>query len=94
VASTKPSAGGSAKTSLRMVKVSFDGQLRSGTLKVKRRGGGKVSRGKGGRDPRNVRRLSVRLKGGLKPGRYKARWTIVAADGHEQRGAFKFRLKR
>ena len=94
VTSTSPSRGGSAKTTIRTVKVTFDGQLRSGTVTVTRVGSGKVSRGAGGRDPRNVRRLSVGLESGLRAGRYKVRWTIVAADGHDQSGSFRFRLRR
>ena len=53
-----------------------------------------VSVGKGGRDPRNINRLLVPLKGSLKAGSYKASWTIVAADGHARQGSFSFRLKR
>jgi methionine-rich copper-binding protein CopC len=94
VQSTNPPRGGSAKTTIKTVRVTFDGQLRSGTLRVTRVGGSKVSRGSGGRDPRNVRRLSVRLKSSLRAGRYRARWTVVAADGHEQSGTFRFRLRR
>jgi methionine-rich copper-binding protein CopC len=75
-----------------MVRVTFDGRIRSGTLSVKRVGGSKVSIGSGARDPRNVKRVAVRLKSSLKAGRYKANWTIVADDGHEQKGSFRFRL--
>jgi methionine-rich copper-binding protein CopC len=34
----------------------------------------------------------VSLKPGLRSGRYKASWTIVAADGHDQRGSFRFKI--
>ncbi len=37
VTSTSPSRGGSAKTTIRTVKVTFDGQLRSGTADRDRR---------------------------------------------------------
>ena len=94
VTSTSPSRGGTAKTTIRTVKVTFDGQLRSGTVSVSRVGSGKVSRGSGGRDPRNVRRLSVGLKRGLRAGRYSVRWTVVAADGHTQNGTFRFKLRK
>lgn len=92
VKSTSPKRGSTAGKSLKTVRVTFDGRLRSGTLTVRRIGGGKVSKGSGGRDPRNVNRLAVGLKSGLRSGRYKARWTIVAADGHDQRGSFRFKI--
>ncbi|MDP2711991.1 MAG: copper resistance protein CopC [Solirubrobacteraceae bacterium] len=94
VRSTSPANGKPAKTTITRTTVTFNGQLRSGTLRVVGPGSRIVSRGKGGRDPRNVRRLLVGLRGGLKPGLYRASWTIVAADGHRQRGSFRFRLRR
>ncbi len=94
VTSTRPANGGSAKTSLRSVTVTFGGTLRRGTLKVYTASGRKVSIGKGGRDPRNVRRLRTSLASGLGAGRYVARWSAVAADGHGQSGSFGFRLRR
>jgi methionine-rich copper-binding protein CopC len=50
--------------------------------------------GKGGRDPRNISRLIVELKSSKPAGRYKAKWTLVAADGHDQKGSFRFRLRK
>ncbi len=94
VSSTSPKRGGKAKTSIRSVKVTFNQQIRSGSIRVTGPGGKVVSAGKGGRDPRNVKRLVVSLKGGLKAGKYKARWTIKAVDGHTQKGSFSFRLRR
>ena len=94
VKSTKPGKGGTARTSLRAVKVTFTGPIRSGTLRVRGPGRRLVSKNSGGRDPRSVARLRVRLKRGLSSGRYKARWTAVAADGHELSGSFRFRLRR
>ena len=94
VASTSPAKGAAAKTSIDRVTVTFTGPLRRGTIRVAGPGAAVVSIGKGGRDPRNVNRLLVPLKRSLKPGAYKASWTIVAADGHEQAGSFSFRLKR
>lgn len=93
VKSTSPASGGTAKTTTTRVSVTFSGALRSGSLRVTGPGG-TASRGKGGRDPRNVERLLVGLKGTRKPGSYTARWTIVAADGHRQKGSFRFRLTR
>lgn len=94
VKSTSPAAGKTAKTSTDRVTVTFTGPLRRGTVRVVAPGAKVVSSGKGGRDPRNINRLLVPLKGSLKAGSYKASWTIVAADGHAQRGAFTFKLKR
>jgi methionine-rich copper-binding protein CopC len=92
IVKTNPS--GTAKTSQRSVAVLFSGPIRSGTLRVYGPDGSKVSKGSGGRDPRNVDRLLVGLKDGLKPGKYtaKAKWT--SADGHHQEATFGFHLKR
>lgn len=94
VKSTSPAKGGIAKTSITRVTVTFTGALRRGTVRVVGAGGKVVSKGTGGRDPRNINRLLVGVKGGLGAGSYKASWTIIAADGHNQRGSFTFRLKR
>jgi methionine-rich copper-binding protein CopC len=94
VESTRPSSGSSASTSVTRVTVTFSGQIRRGTLKVTGPDGRVVSRGAGGVDPRNVTRLLAGLRSNLSAGRYKASWTMVAADGHNQRGSFSFRLKR
>jgi methionine-rich copper-binding protein CopC len=92
VVSTHPS--GVAETSLRTAWIEFSGPIRKGKLVVRTKAGKKVSKGSGGRDPRNVDRVLAPLKSDLKPGRYRAVATIVAADGHEQRFSFGFRLKR
>jgi copper resistance protein C len=94
VKSTSPKRGGSASTSLSTVTVTFTGPIRRGTLRVTAPSGRKVSAGSGGRDPRNINRLRVGLRGGKGAGRYRVRWTIVAADGHDQKGSFRFRLRR
>lgn len=96
VTSTTPATGKTASTSTRTVLVTFSGEIRrsGATLRVTGPDRKVVSIGRGARDPRNVKRLRVTLKRGLKPGRYTARWTAVAADGHPQKGSFGFRLKR
>ena len=91
VKSTSPSKGSTAARSLRAVKVTFTQPIQRGTLRVTGPGKVVVSSG-GGRDPRNVARLKAPLRSRLKAGRYKARWTIRAVDGHTQRGSFRFRL--
>lgn len=98
VINTKPGKGDTASTSIKSVKVTFSGTLISGKLRVYGPKGKpsyrKASKGKGGRDPRSIYRLTTRMKGGLKPGKYVARWSITAADGHSQEGSFSFRLER
>lgn len=94
VQATSPAGGTTAATSLTRVTVTFDGPLRRGTVRVVGPGNRVVSRGSGGRDPRNIRRLLVALRGPLRAGAYRATWTIVAADGHAQKGSFRFRLRR
>jgi methionine-rich copper-binding protein CopC len=93
VEKSSPKRGGSAKTSLSSVTVTFSGPIRRGTLRVKGPGGKVVSIGKGGRDPRKITRLITELKRSKRAGRYKASWTLVAADGHKQHGSFRFRLR-
>jgi len=92
VTSRSPRPGSTVSRSTHAVKITFSGPLRSGTLKVFNARGVKVSNGTGGRDPRNIRRLVTTLKSGLKAGRYTARWTCTAADGHRQSGYWRFRL--
>jgi methionine-rich copper-binding protein CopC len=93
VKSTSPGKGKTASTRTSSVTVTFNGQIRSGSIKVTGPGGKVVSSGRGGRDPRNVKRLRVPLKSGLKAGSYKATWSIAAADGHAEKGSFTFKLK-
>lgn len=92
IVSTNPS--GSAKKTQKRVAVLFSGPIQSGTLKVFGPAGNKVSKGTGGRDPRNVKRLVVALKSGLAVGKYTARVRWTAADGHHQEASFGFRLTR
>ena len=65
------------------VSLTFSGPIRSGTLSVTG-SGGRASSGSGGRDPRNIKRLLVALRHGLKSGRYTVKARVVAADGHSQ----------
>jgi methionine-rich copper-binding protein CopC len=93
VKSTSPAKGKTASRHITSATVTFNGQIRSGSMKVTGPGGKVVSSGQGGRDPRNVKRLRVPLKSGLKAGSYKATWKIVASDGDNQSGSFTFKLK-
>jgi copper resistance protein C len=94
VKSTSPSKGSTRGTGLRTVTVTFTQAIQRGTLRVTGPGGAVVSNGSGGRDPRKISRLKVGLKGSLKAGRYTARWTIKAVDGHQQSGSFSFKLRK
>jgi methionine-rich copper-binding protein CopC len=93
VKSTSPAKGSTASRSIGKVTVTFTQAIQRGKLKVTGPGGKVVSKGSGGRDPRKISRVRVGLKGSLAAGRYKARWTIKAADGHEQSGSFRFKLR-
>ena len=90
---SSPKAHSTVSKSLRSVSLTFSGPLRSGTLKITGPGGTTASTGAGGRDPRNIDRLLVALRSGLKPGRYTAHGSTVAADGHKQTWSFWFKLK-
>ena len=76
------------------VSLTFGGPIRSGTLSVTGPDGRKASTGSGGRDPRNIDRLLVQLKAGLKPGRYTVYGSTIAADTHHQTWTFSFTVKR
>jgi hypothetical protein len=91
--STNPKAHSSAKKSLAAVRMTFSGPIRSGRLTVTGPHSKKASKGRGGRDPRNIDRLLVQLRSGLKAGKYTARASVVAADGHHQTFSFWFKLK-
>jgi methionine-rich copper-binding protein CopC len=93
VRSRSPAKGGTASKSIGRVSVTFEQQIRRGGLRVVGPGGRVVSRGSGGRDPRNVARVVVGLRGSVRAGRYRATYSIVAADGHRQRGSWRFRLR-
>ena len=57
-----PKRGGSAKTSIGSVRITFSGPLRKGTLRVTEPGERSCPIGKGGRDPRNINRLIARAE--------------------------------
>ena len=93
VKSTSPSDGGRASTSIRKVTVTFEEAFRRGTLEVTGPGGAVVSKGSGGRDPRNASRLQVRRNGSHARGRNTPPRRIAPADGDAQDGTFHFRLR-
>jgi methionine-rich copper-binding protein CopC len=75
------------------VLLTFSESLRSGTLSVTR-SGARVSSGSGGRDPRNINRLVVRLRHGLKSGRYTVHASTVAPDGDHQSWTYSFTVRK
>lgn len=92
--SSSPRSGSVVKRSLSVVRVTFTGPIRSGTLTVTGPGRQKVSLGAGGRDPRSIKRLAVGLRSGLTVGTYTVRAGIIAADGHREKWTFSFRTKK
>jgi methionine-rich copper-binding protein CopC len=91
--STNPKAK-AAVSAPSSVRLTFTGPIRSGSVSVKGPGGSTASSGKGGRDPRNIDRLLVPLRSGLKAGKYTVKASLVAADGHHQTMTFWFKIKR
>jgi methionine-rich copper-binding protein CopC len=92
VKSRSPGKGSSASRSIGSVSVTFEGPIRRGSIRVVGPGGRVVSTSSG-RDPRNITRVRAGLRGSKRAGRYRARYSIVAADGHRQRGSWRFRLR-
>lgn len=91
--SSSPRSGATVKAPSSAT-VTFSGPLRSGTLRVVGPGGKVASKGTGGRDPRNIKRLFVALQRGLKAGRYRVAASIVAGDGHRESFSYAFRIKK
>lgn len=75
------------------VTIAFGEEIRGGSIVVRDAAGSIVSRGTNGKHPSDVRRLRVGLKAGLGSGKYSVRWLVEAADGHEQRGSYSFRVR-
>jgi methionine-rich copper-binding protein CopC len=92
VATTSPKRGKTVKRPA-SASVTFNGPIRRGTIRVVGPAG-RAASGTGGQDPRDVTRLLVELKPGLKSGTYTVKWTCVSADGHAQHGSFTFKVKR
>ena len=82
----------SVSANSKVLRITFNGPIRRGTIRATNARGKVISRGSGGRDPRNVNRLVVALKS-VRSGVYTARWSIVAIDGHHQAGTVRFRVR-
>jgi methionine-rich copper-binding protein CopC len=93
VVSSNPARNSAAKHGPSVVRVLFSGPIRGGGLKVVAANGKVVSAPGGGRDPRNINRLAVGLRGRLSSGSYTVRWNVQAADGHSEAGSFRFRVR-
>lgn len=82
----------SVSANSKVLRITFNGPIRRGTIRATNSRGRVVSRGSGGRDPRNVNRLVVALRN-VGRGSYRARWSMVAIDGHRQTGVVGFRVR-
>jgi len=91
--SSSPRNGAVLNSGPRSVSITFSGPIRSGSLKVVGPRGIKESIGSGGRDPRNVDRLLVRMKSHLPAGKYTAYGSTIAQDTHHQSWKLSFRVK-
>ena len=91
VKSYSPKRGSTVSRSLEVVRVTFKGRIADGKLIVRRVNGGKVSIGDG-RVVNRSRTIRVRLRNGLRRGRYTARWRALHNDGHINTRAWSFRL--
>jgi methionine-rich copper-binding protein CopC len=91
IKSYSPSPGSSVSRSVSLVKVSFKSRISDGNLTVER-GGTTVSRGEG-TVARRHRQVRVRLKSGLRAGRYSATVRWLSPDGHVQGKTWSFRIR-
>jgi len=91
--SSNPAPNSTARRGPSVVRVLFSGPIRGGGLTVVAANGKTVSAPGGGRDPRNINRLAVGLRGRLASGAYTVRWNVQAADGHKETGSFRFRVR-
>ncbi len=93
ISSASPARDGRVTKSPKTASIRFSGPIRRGTIKVYRLSTGvKVSKGTGGRDPRNIKRLLTSISAKLKTGRYRVVWTITAGDGHKESGRYIFKV--
>ncbi|MBN8868842.1 MAG: copper resistance protein CopC [Solirubrobacterales bacterium] len=76
----------------KVLRIYFAQPIRRGTVRVRNARGKVVSKGRGGRDPRNISVLKVGLRN-VRNGLYKATWSMIALDGHRQTGTLRFRVR-
>jgi len=86
-----PREGSVVSRQISVVRVAFTGRIADAQLMVRRRGA-TVGRGDGS-VPRSHRSVSVRLRSGLRAGRYRATVRWMSTDGHIQSSAWVFRVR-
>jgi methionine-rich copper-binding protein CopC len=91
IESYSPKPGSRTSKSLSLVKVTFEARIADAKLTVAR-GSDTVSRGDGNVVKRK-RQVRVRLRSGLRAGRYTATVRWLSGDGHIQTGSWSFRLR-
>jgi methionine-rich copper-binding protein CopC len=92
VKSYSPKRGSTVARDLGVVRVTFKGRIVDGKLTVRTASGSTVSRGDG-TVVRRDRRLRVRLRSGLKAGRYTATMRVLHTDGHVMTKSWSFNLR-
>jgi copper resistance protein C len=92
IKSRSPKPGSTVARSLERVKVTFKASITDGHLTVTGPSGSKVSIGDGSVVNRK-RTLRVRLKGGLKRGKYRASMRVLNTDGHVTSKSWSFNLR-
>jgi methionine-rich copper-binding protein CopC len=91
IKSYTPKRGSTVSKSLSLVKVDFKSRITDANLTVKR-SGATVSRGDG-TVARRHKQVRVRLKSGLRAGRYSATVRWLSPDGHIQSKTWSFRVR-
>jgi methionine-rich copper-binding protein CopC len=77
---------------VRSVAVRFGEPVVTGLISVRKAGGGVVRARLSGLAEGGERLREV-FPGRLRPGRYTVRWVVLARDGEQQRGTFRFRVR-
>ena len=92
VKSYSPAPGSTIGRYLRVVRITFKARIADGKLEVERADGTTVSRGDG-RVVREHTRVRVRLRDGLRAGRYTATARVLNTDGHVATKSWSFSLR-
>jgi methionine-rich copper-binding protein CopC len=84
-----PKKGATVSKGLDRVSLKLSGQVSSGSIKVKKDSGGTVARG----GLVNAVKLAANVSGKLNSGKYKVKVKLIAADGHEQKFSWPFKVR-